>query len=370
MPARMRTEPACAPEVALVVETLGGGGAERVAILLAGAFAAEGVATDLVVCRAEGPLRQAVPPGCRLVDLGVGRLRSAPLAIARYLISARPLALLPIMTEMNIAAALARLTLRTRPRMVWTVHNHLPARLGRERPLRASLMRACLRGLAPGAAAIVGVSEGVAEDLRRLLPRAAGRCRAIPNPVPEPEAFPPRRPRRPAAVPCLVAVGRLTRQKNHALLIDAVAELRTRRPLRLEILGDGPLRLDLETRIARLGLEDTVALRGHVRDVPERLAAADLFVLSSDYEGLPLALLEAMAAGCPVVATDCPHGPAEVLENGRWGRLVPVGQTDALAAAILSALERPGPDPRPRARAFALERTAAAYLSLLRGPEL
>jgi glycosyltransferase involved in cell wall biosynthesis len=167
----------------------------------------------------------------------------------------------------------------------------------------------------------------------------------------------------------IVAVGRLAAQKDFATLLRAFARVRERRPARLLILGEGRLRPALEALVAELGLGAAAAMPGYAENPFSALARADLYVMSSRYEGLPGALIQALACGCRVVSTDCPSGPAEILDHGRFGQLVPVGDAAALAEAMLAELDAP-PDPeRQRARAaqFSVPRAVDAYLDLLRG---
>ncbi|HVH48072.1 MAG TPA: glycosyltransferase [Labilithrix sp.] len=231
----------------------------------------------------------------------------------------------------------------------------------------------------PRADAVVAVSAGAADDLAASLGTARDRIVSIPNPAVTPgtrqrEAEPVAHPwlaETPGvrAVPVVLAAGRLVVKKGFALLLDAFARARRERELRLVILGEGPMRRALESRIATLGLGGVVALPGFVENPLAWFARADLFVLSSFAAGMPNALLQAMAAGCPVVATDCPSGPREILEDGRWGTLVPPGNAGALADAIVEALgaRQLRSESRARAEAFGIEPIAARYAQLLFG---
>jgi glycosyltransferase involved in cell wall biosynthesis len=170
----------------------------------------------------------------------------------------------------------------------------------------------------------------------------------------------------PGAPPVILAVGRLTLQKDFPTLIRAFARLRARRSARLVILGEGELRDELEALVAELGLTADVALPGFVDNPFSWMRGSALFVLSSAWEGFGNVLVEAMACGTPVVSTDCPSGPAEILENGKWGRLAAVGDAEALARAIAEALDDPNPpDVRARAAFFSVERSVDAYLAIL-----
>ncbi|MGF1501292.1 MAG: glycosyltransferase, partial [Paracoccaceae bacterium] len=175
--------------LAIFLPLLTGGGAERVTLSLAEGLRAEGVAVDLVVLRAEGPLVPLVPEGVRLVALALPRARAAPRAIARYLQAARPDAMLSVLPEMDVAAALGRLLSRHRPRLVWTVHSMpsaLPLLAGRH---RARMLRLMLRALLPGVSRVVAVSEGAAAEYRALIGGGAPL-----GPINNPGPHPPRRP--------------------------------------------------------------------------------------------------------------------------------------------------------------------------------
>jgi glycosyltransferase involved in cell wall biosynthesis len=270
------------------------------------------------------------------------------------------------MTTVNLLALWARRLARTDTRVVVSEHVPPSVNVGTH-PLKRGLP-ALIRRFYPAADAVVAVATALADDLARVgrLPRA--RVEVIHNPVVT-EALLERSRRRPDHpwfandVPVVLGIGRLVAQKDFATLIDAFAAVRRARPARLLILGEGPDRAALEAKVAALGLTDDVAMPGFVPDPPAYLAHADVFALSSVYEGLPVVLIEALACGCPVVSTDCPTGTDEVLEGGRHGRLVPVGDAPALADAILATLQAP-PDRAALARRgadFSLEAIVPRY---------
>jgi glycosyltransferase involved in cell wall biosynthesis len=160
----------------------------------------------------------------------------------------------------------------------------------------------------------------------------------------------------------------LTRQKNFPNLIRAFAEVRKTQTLRLMILGEGEERAALEALVHELGLSADVELPGFVPDPLAYIKRAALFVLSSDWEGLPTVLIEALALSTPIVATDCKSGPREILDGGRWGRLVPVGDASALAAAIAAALTEPKREVPPEVySSYTQGVVVETYLRLLRG---
>jgi glycosyltransferase involved in cell wall biosynthesis len=227
---------------------------------------------------------------------------------------------------------------------------------------------------------IVAVSDGVADDLARQtgLPRA--RIVTVYNPVITPElaalASQPATHRwfLPAAPPVVLGVGSLSARKDYPTLVRAFARLRAERDCRLVILGEAASpkktqeqRAELVALAASLGVADDVDVAGFVANPFAYMARASVFVLSSAFEGLPGALIQAMACGCPVVSTDCPSGPAEILDGGRFGALVPVGDDHAMAAAIAAALERPiaAATLRERAAMFSVERAVDRYVDLM-----
>jgi glycosyltransferase involved in cell wall biosynthesis len=375
----------------------GGGGAERATLTLAGALAERGQRVDLVLGHARGPFAGEVPARVRVVDLGGGswpaalglalrdgrrawrlfpwappRVLSCAPALARYLRSERPAALLSGLNYSNLTAVWARRSAGVPLRLVLTEHNTLSQRATRAaRRLRS--LPAKVRRFYPEADALVAVSDGVAEDLAQVLGIPRARIHTIYNPVVTPAlarqaAARPDHPwLAPGEPPLVLAVGKLRRQKGFATLLDAFAELRARRPARLLILGEGPERARLEALARRRGVSADVALPGFVANPFSFMAHSAVFALSSEWEGLPSVLIEALACGCPVVSTDCPSGPAEILDKGAWGALVPVGDAGALARALEAALDGPPTAERlrERARLFSVDRSADAYLELL-----
>ncbi len=219
----------------------------------------------------------------------------------------------------------------------------------------------------------MAVSEGVAEDLALTASLPRERITTIYNPVVTPAlAGQAQAPLThpwfaPGSPPVLLAVGRLHYQKDFPTLLRAFARVRAVRAVRLLILGEGDQGVALQASAQELGITTDVELPGFVLNPFAYMARAAVFVLSSAYEGLPGVLIQALACGCPVVSTDCPSGPAEILEGGVYGPLVPVGDDAALAKAILSTLNaRPNPDwLRTRAAEFSVDRAVDRYLEVL-----
>lgn len=343
-------EPGPLPRIALFLPALYSGGAERVLINLAGELQKRGHPVDLVLARATGPYLDKVPAGVRVVDLGCRRVATALLPFARYLREVRPRAVHAALDHTNVVAllarALARLASGSDARVIVSVHSPLSVSNGLAR-LRAAMVVGIARHAYPLADAVVAVSAGVADDIARTLrlPRErigviynavltedpAGQGRAPLGPVPEALA----------GRPFLVSAGRLTPSKDFPNLLQAMARLRRHRNIALLILGEGPERPALEALVGELGLERDVWLAGFQSNPYRFFSRAAVFVLPSRREGLPTVLIEAMACGCPIVSTDSPHGPREILADGRFGHLVPTGDPEALAHAIDRMLEHP-----------------------------
>lgn len=359
--------------IAIFLPSLRGGGAERVMVTLANAFAERGHVVDLVLASAEGPYLQDVSSAVRVVDLHTNRVIKAMLPLARYLRRERPQALLSAMNHANVVAVLAHRLARVSCRLVVSERNTIGVEAARAQGAVAKAVYVLVPWAYRRADAIVAVSRESATDLERFARLPAGSVQAIYNPfdldrigrlATEPLDHPWFAPGQP---PVVLAIGRLTEQKDFPTLIRAFAALRVRRPARLLILGEGELRGELESLVQSCGLTaDEVQMPGFVSNPFAYLARCAVFVLPSRWEGLPGVLIEAMACGALVVSTDCPSGPREILENGRWGRLVPVGDVEALADAMVATLdEKAHPDVKVRAADFGVERAAKAYMDVM-----
>jgi glycosyltransferase involved in cell wall biosynthesis len=324
--------------VAIVLPNLGGGGAERVALATAKDLVARGHTVDLVLVEATGELLPLVPKGVRVVDLDSHRMIAALPPLLRYFRERRPDAVHAMMWPLTVIVIMAHRLARSPARVVVSDHTNYARHLEDPRQLRA--IRWTTRFLYPSADARIACSAAAADVLARLSHIERSRFEVINSPI-----APPARIARRGDVQALwlgasrriINIGSLNPVKNQALLIRAFARLDDK-GARLVILGEGPERPRLEALASRLGVSKRVVMPGFVTDPWPYLGSAELFVLSSNYEGSPVALAEAMYAGLNVVSTDCPSGPAELLDGGRYGRLVPCNDEEALAEAIRDAL--------------------------------
>jgi glycosyltransferase involved in cell wall biosynthesis len=373
--------------IAIFMYSLGHGGSQRRTLSLAEGFSQRGHRVDLVVIDADGPLRSALPSGVQLLELKpwlLGRigihgrrgleLRFAIPALARYLRQARPTLLLSSASHVNLTSIQAHRLSGVPSALVLRVSNAIGDFSAPDGRKAAPAKLAQMRRLYPRADAIVAVSHSVAKDLDELIEGVRGRIQTVYNPTWHPEllekaAAPADHPWfAPGAPPVILGAGRLSMQKDFPTLIRAFAQVRKKIAAKLMILGNtkkAHRREALLKLAAQLGIKEDFALPGFVDNPHPYMARSAAFVLPSLWEGLPGVLIEAMASGCPVIATDCPGGSREILEDGRLGALVAVRDPNTLAAAILESLKKP-PAPRAlreRAEAFNVDSAVGGYLA-------
>lgn len=358
--------------ISMLLPNLCGGGAERASVNMANSLAGRGVPVEMVLLSARGEFLDELDPRVRVFDLGVDRFRTLLPKLVGYLRSNTPDVLIANMWPLTGVAVLARWLARVVTRVVvvehinWSASHHagsLATRLG-------------MRWLFPRAHQIVAVSQGVADDLATFARLDRHRIRVIYNAIVDAAQAVPGA----GDLDCadwltgphrkIIAIGSFKAQKNFPLLLEAFARLVEGVDARLLVLGEGPGRPQLEQRIAQLGLAGLVFLPGFSRVPGFYLSRADLFVLSSDFEGFGNVIVEALHAGVPVVSTRCPSGPDEILEDGRLGKLVPVGDAGALAAAMRRSLQEPPVRSAlvERAAFFSIDRSVDEYLTVVDQP--
>lgn len=365
--------PAAPLSIAIYMHDLLSGGVARLTLTLGEEFVRLGIDTTLLLHRAGGELVDQVPEGVRVVEFGTSRVIADLVPLARYLRHQRPDVLLSSLNHNNLIAIWARLVSRAPTRVVVSQHNTLSQEVATLGGWKYRILPALYRRMLPLSDRIVAVSGGVADDLVRTAGVARARIAAIYNPIlherfEELAAQPPAHPwlQTGGPRPVFISVGRLVEQKDHATLLRAFAAFRRDRPGRLVILGRGPLHDPLLALAAQLGVRDDVDFAGFRPNPLPLIRAADALVLSSRYEGFGNVLVEALGCGTPIISTDCPYGPREILEGGRYGELVPVGDVARLCAALAQVGERRWPPEvlRSRARDFSAPAIARRYLDL------
>lgn len=344
------------PDVAFFLPSVVGDGAQRIVLAIGEALARGGLRVDLVLAKREGVLLDRIPEGVRVVDLQASRMLAAIPALAGYLQRSQPRVLMPTITVANVVALIARWLAAVPTRVVIRQAAHLSATKDISNRLKARLIAWLAARLYRTADGAVAISKGVGEDLVVGAGIDRRRLSVIYNPIDVERVrreglVDPGHPWLNDAIPVVIGVGRLTHQKDFATLLRAFARLRKIRPARLIVLGEGEDRDALKAVAAELRVADDVDFPGYKTNRLGYMARARVFVLSSRWEGFGNVLVEALACGVPVVSTDCPSGPREILDDGAVGALVPVGDDGAMAAAIADALDRPPSADRLRARA-------------------
>jgi glycosyltransferase involved in cell wall biosynthesis len=402
--------------IAFLLDSLSGGGAEKVILNLASGFSSAGYSVDLLICKMTGMLRNQMPSNINVIQLkaasslrgvvfaffadaaclrpvlGVlartrklpGTFKAMP-AIIKYLKTNQPVALLSALPKSNVNAVLAGRYCGGSTRIVVGVHANYSAQSALEKKGREveenymlSMIRRCYRQ----ADAVVAVSRGAERDICEYLGLSRERVTSVYNPVPTRdirvlcEEVPDHPWFESGGVPVILGIGRFVAQKNFPLLLDAFAKVRQQRAVRLVLLGGDVtsdeqrcLQQALIAQAESLGVEHDFDMPGFVDNPFAYLNRAAVFVLSSRYEGFGNVLVEALLCGCPVVSTDCPSGPAEILENGKYGKLVPVGNAYKLADAIYRTLDDPQDIDFLRARGdkFSIEHAVDSYRCILLG---
>ena len=376
--------------IALVVPHLTHGGADLIVLNLARGLIERGYRVDILLLKELITLEEQIPPearwfvlekqrihgfsdrahlarrfGFRILKLLRTDLLGDARSVAAYIDKEKPDCILPSLPGAKSAALLALPFIKLNPVVIPTVHNVLMNTSRRFRKLYAILF--------PTADRVVGVSDGVADNLALTLELPREKISRIYNPVVSEEiselagAVPEHPWMSDDGPPVILGAGRLARAKDFPTLLRAFGQVSKNRDARLIILGEGRWRKRLEKMIHKLGIQESVSLPGWVSNPYAFMSRASAFVLSSRYEGLPTVLIEAMACGCPCVSTNCQAGASEILDNGRFGPLVPVGDDSALATAMKRVLDSP-PDKNTllaRAQEFSLDASIDNYERLI-----
>lgn len=339
---------------------------------LANSMAEDGFDVHLVLVKGGGALLDDVAPAVRVINLNKNRVWLAVGALVSYLDRERPAICFSVEDPVNLLAVAASGFSKHKVRLVLGVQSNITMYANTGEVWYGKLIPHLIRRAYRRADVIVAVSHGVRDDLDSIAPGIAARTKVIYNPIVDDGLLEQQKEQvehdwlGDPECRVILAVGRLTLQKDFSVLLRAFFRVRMKEDVRLVIVGDGNQRANLEAEIAELDLRGSVDLVGFQMNPVSFMMQADLFVLSSAYEGFGNVLVEALACGCPIVSTDCPSGPREILADGQWGRLVPVGDEVALAEAIVQALneEHDSEYLRMRAMDFTVERAVEQYLDV------
>ena len=364
--------------LAILLPNLRGGGAERISVNLANSFVGQGYAVDMVLLLATGEFLEDLRPEINIVDLQVKRMRGTLPPLIRYLRQTKPDAMLTCMWPLTFLSVIARKLASASTRLVVAEHITWSFSQVEYPPLQRFFIKKTMHFFFPNTDAIVAVSNGAADDLAHFAGLPRNSIITVYNPVIDTTIRSANEPSVSELVKWTLAphrilsVGTLKKQKNHKLLIHAFSILLTNINAHLLILGEGVLRKELELLIDELDIKSNISMPGFVKNTQPYYQHADLFALSSDWEGLPTVLIEAIATGTPVVSTDCPSGAREILNDGQFGHLVPVGDAIALAAAMKESLTT-SHDPialKTRAQIFGINKAFKEYEKLLFPPAM
>jgi len=351
--------------IAFVMPTLRVGGAEKRTLALLAHLDRRAFAPSLIVQHGDGPLWQELPPDVPLIDLNTARMRFVIPEMRAALRKIQPDIVFALIEHTCIAVAMAARAEKLRSHLIFSIRSNISRSLGSmSLPMRLTY-RAAFKRYFPDAAAIVAVSRGAGEQFARLTPAIRERIVVLPSPVVAPglveeSRIAPDHLWARSEAPYILACGRLVAEKGFATLGRAFSRVRSRHNVRLLILGEGPQRKPLEALVKRLHLRGAVAMPGHVGTPYRFMGAAAAFVLSSRWEGMPGVLIEAMACGTPVVATDCRFGPGELIEDGQNGLLARPDDVNSLEEQIERILAD---------RSFAARLGAAGQASMVRYSE-
>jgi glycosyltransferase involved in cell wall biosynthesis len=362
------------PRLAFFLPSLGGGGAERVMVTLANYCVKQGFPTEMIVARETTTYLNEVDPAIPVEFLRPKRRIQITPCLARIMRAKRFDVMLSSPRNFPPLLVKQMCFLPTRVVIREAQTNSVSLKLVKRPFNELVAIRLGYRFLYPSADAVVAPSRGVAGSLLELSPIPIQKVHVIYNPVVSPELYekadaPLEHPWfRSNQPPVILGVGRHRPKKGFDTLLRAFARVRQETPARLVILGEGPERPNLERLAAELGVAADVDLPGFDPNPFRYMKRAGVFVLSSRYEGLPNVLIQALACGCPVVSTDCPSGPSEILDGGRYGALVPVDDVEAMAGAIVRALlGQVAPAPSAWLEQFRVEVVAEQYLRVMLG---
>lgn len=358
--------------IALFIPTLYGGGAEKAFVSLGIALSNRGYNIDFLVRNNQNPIKKEFSKKIQIVDFNKKRMARTIIPLMVYLISTKPYALISALYLPNAIAIMASKFTGSKTKIITTIHSMDSLKDYSKKSLANHVEKKVVLHFTNQAKCIVAVSKGAAEYSSRLFKIPIKNYYIIYNPleieevtiksnqIAEDEYF------QNDKFPIIISIGRLNPVKDYETLLEAFQIVRSKIPAKMLILGEGTLRGKLEQNIAKYKLGKDVLLPGYINNPYPYLKQADVFVSSSLHESFGLVLIEAMAVGCPIVSTDCPGGVKEVLGDGKYGKLVPVGDPEAMANAILESLsEKPKPVSSEWLNQFSLDIIVNKYIDLI-----
>lgn len=357
--------------VAFYLVSFSGGGAEREMIYIANHFASKGYTVDLIVHRYSGPLETLVDDKVKKIIIDKTYIHDIFWLIG-YMRRNKPLYIMSALHLPNWTLAIAKALSFTKTRVSWRIVTNLTYANKYIGNTITKLNKYAYPFLSKFVDSVICVSKGVSDDVINNYHIPHGKVKVMYNPAYCDEIH--------QLANCtvshrwlneqyrtVIAMGRLSTAKGFDDLIASFSKVHSQNnKARLIIFGEGELRNSLEQLIESLELSDAVELYGFEINPYKYLSKADLFVLSSVYEGFGNVIVEALALNIPVISTNCPSGPSEILENGKWGTLVNVGDTDGLATAILNSLSWPCErDTTARAKMFTVDKVVSDYVDII-----
>jgi len=360
------------PRIAMLLSSLEVGGTQRVMLNLMEGFVKKGITVDAVVVKAKGLFLEKLPDKVNLIDLSAKRALSSIPALIKYMRRYNPDAVFSGLTHINSVAIISRFLSNTAPRLVVSERSNLSQKRRHAVRFWDKHANIFINILYPLADVVVTVSQDAARDIIKTTKLDPKKVVMIYNPIPVDtirklslKKISPRLDT--ISTPLILAVGRLSPAKDYPTLIQAFNILRERVEAHLVIIGEGEERSSIEKLIVSSPYSEDIRLLGEIENPYPYMAISNVFVLSSAWEGFVNVLVEALACGATVVASDCPSSPKEILENGKFGHLVPVGDAQAFADAIEYSLNNPFPSEQSiaRARVFSEEEAVNKYLKVL-----
>ncbi|RDY27391.1 glycosyltransferase [Romboutsia weinsteinii] len=332
-------------KIALFIPTLEIGGAEKVMINLAKGFSELGYDIDIILVKAKGDYLKQVPKSVNIVDLNSKSAMASISSLTTYLVNAKPYALISAIENCNVAALIAKKRAKVDTKVIVTIHTTLSRILEDVKNIKVKLNMILQKKLYKRADKIVAVANNTAEDAAKVLGILRDDIDVIYNPIINDELINKSKENvsgkffNQEGVKNLLAVGRLNEAKGFDTLIKGFnLLLKQRTDVRLTILGEGEKRPELEQIIDELGINDYVDMPGFCENPYAYMSKCSIFVLSSKWEGLSNVIIEAMSCGARIISTDCKSGPKEILDNGRYGKLVPVGDEQEICKGIIEVL--------------------------------